>query len=329
MELLTVRQVSQSYGVSARMLRYYEQMGILESRRKDGYAYRVYDRENVQRLQQIILLRKLQIPIKQIKKILINQDAVETLEIFKQNLSELDENITALSVIKSILARFVEDLQEKADIQLKLGIFGNTTLLSIANTLPFSENKIKEKITIDDLDKAEETLSKTNKPKIFTFKARRDAFLFLGFEQVVTRTTNFGTVWDNYFKAAEKAGIEHYEQIIWYCKNGEQVYSVGKIVESTDEIPDGFSLAKFPACEYMVVTHEWLTDVHDGIPLTQNYIGIGQTHDYKENIPMFDGYVRYDDSHSPITQIEIENNVSKDKARFERWMPIKKNEAIV
>ena len=68
MELYTVRQVSQNHGVSARMLRYYEQMGLLESNRKDGYAYRVYDVENITRLQQIILLRKLQIPVKHIKK---------------------------------------------------------------------------------------------------------------------------------------------------------------------------------------------------------------------------------------------------------------------
>ena len=182
---------------------------------------------------------------------------------------------------------------------------------------------------MEELNKASEILNKTKKPKVFTFKAQRDEFLFLGFEQVVTSTSDFVIVWDKYFKAAEKAGIEHYEQIIWHYKNGEQIYSVGKIVESTDEVPDGFSLMKFPACEYMVVTHEWLTDFHDGIPLTQNYIGIGQAHDYKENIPMFDGYVRYDGPNSPITQIEIENYTAENKARFERWMPIKKNEANV
>ena len=120
MELQTVREVSQNYGISARMLRYYEQMGLLESNRKENYAYRVYDGENIKRLQQIIILRKLQIPMKQIKDILRNQSAVTAIEVFKQNISELDENITALSVIKSILTRFVEELQEKADVQLRL-----------------------------------------------------------------------------------------------------------------------------------------------------------------------------------------------------------------
>ena len=179
---------------------------------------------------------------------------------------------------------------------------------------------------MDDLNKAEEALNKTNKPKIFTFKAQRDVFLFLGFEQEVTNTSNFGTVWDNFFKAAEKAGFGNYEQIIWYYKNGEQIYFVGKIVESAEEVPEGFSLVKFPACEYMVVTHEWTANLHDGIGLTQEYIGIGQTHSYKENIPMLDGYIRFDGPDSPITQIEIENSNTADSGRFERWVPIKKVE---
>ena len=104
MDLLTATHVSQCYGVSTRMLRYYEQIGLLKSSRMDDYAYRVYDEAAIRRLQQIIILRKLQIPVKQIRDILNNQDAVAAIEIFKQNISELDEEITALSVVRSILA---------------------------------------------------------------------------------------------------------------------------------------------------------------------------------------------------------------------------------
>ena len=326
MELQTIRQVSLDYGVSARMLRYYEQIGLLESRRVDDYAYRVYDENAVKKLQQIIILRKLQIPMKQIKDILNNQNAVEVIEIFKQSINELDEQITALSTVKSILAHFITELQEKADVNLKLDLLNDKTMLAAVNALSFSENKIKEKISIEELNKASETLSKKNQLKIFTFKTQLDEFLFLGFEQVVTSNSDFGIVWDNFFKMSEKVNFGNYEQIIWYYKNNEQIYFVGKIVENTDVVPEGFSLVKFPACEYMVVTHEWTINLLDGIGITQNYIGIGQTHSYKENIPMFDGYVRYDYPDSPITQIEIENANGNENGRFERWMPIKKIE---
>lgn len=160
MELKTIRQISLDYGVSRRMLCYYEEIGLIKSSRKDDYAYRVYDENAIQRLQQIIILRKLQIPVKQIKDILNNQNAVKVIEIFKQNISQLDEEITALSTLKSILMRFVDELQEKADVYLKLELLNDKTMLAIASTLSFSENKIKEKVSMEELNKANENLNK-------------------------------------------------------------------------------------------------------------------------------------------------------------------------
>lgn len=171
-------------------------------------------------------------------------------------------------------------------------------------------------------------MSETNKPKIVTFQMQHDEFLFLGVEQAVTNSTDFGAVWDNYFKTVEGSGFGEYEYVIWYYKNNAQIYFVGKMVNGADKVPEGFSLAKFPACEYLVVTHEWLPVSENlyvnGILLTQNYIGIGQTQDYRENVLIPDGYVRYDDPNSPMTQIEKENSNTKDGKRFERWVPIKK-----
>ena len=160
MELQTVRQVSQNYGISRHLLSYYEEIGLIKSNRKEDYAYRVYDGDAIKRLQQIIILRKLQIPMKQIKEILNNQNAVTVIEIFKQNISELDEEITALSTVKSILTRFVHELQERADVQLKLDLLNDKTMINLVDSLSFAKHKIKEKISMEELNKASETLSK-------------------------------------------------------------------------------------------------------------------------------------------------------------------------
>ena len=61
MEPMTISQVSKILGISTRMLRYYEKAGLIESRRKEGYAYRIYDENTVCRLRRILLLRKLRI----------------------------------------------------------------------------------------------------------------------------------------------------------------------------------------------------------------------------------------------------------------------------
>jgi len=163
MELQTVSQVSRNYGISTRMLSYYEQIGLLQSQRIDDYAYRVYDENAVRRLRQIIILRKLRVPVAQIVSILNNSDAVETMEIFRNNINRLDEEITALSTVKSILTNFVDDLKTKANVNLKLDLLDDETMFSAISSLSFSDNQIKkhkEKASMENLNKANEDLKK-------------------------------------------------------------------------------------------------------------------------------------------------------------------------
>ena len=65
--LIKIRDVSNKYDISARTLRYYEQIGLITSHRSDDYAYRLYDEHTLQRLEQILILRKLNISIKDIQ----------------------------------------------------------------------------------------------------------------------------------------------------------------------------------------------------------------------------------------------------------------------
>lgn len=104
------------------MLRYYEQVGLVTSIRKEDYAYRVYDEEAVKRLQQIILLRKLQIPIKQIAIILENPDAATAIKIFKSNIAEIQTEMDALTTIKSALEILVAKIEELAAVRVNLNL---------------------------------------------------------------------------------------------------------------------------------------------------------------------------------------------------------------
>ena len=87
MELQTISQVSKVFNLSTRALRYYEQIGLISSEKKEGYAYRVYSEDMVKRLGQIVILRKLRIPLKQISEILKSKSSSEIIETFRQNLS--------------------------------------------------------------------------------------------------------------------------------------------------------------------------------------------------------------------------------------------------
>jgi len=156
----TVSTVSKNLSISSRMLRYYEQVGLIESQRMEDYAYRVYDEAAIRRLRQIIILRKLRVPVKQIREIFGNSDAVNVIEIFERNISELDEQITALSTVKSILSRFVQELHEKANMRLQLDYLGDNSVFAVVESMSFPKNTVNEEKSMRDLNKANETLSK-------------------------------------------------------------------------------------------------------------------------------------------------------------------------
>ncbi|MCL2774632.1 MAG: MerR family transcriptional regulator [Oscillospiraceae bacterium] len=165
MELQTISQVSKEYGVSVRMLRYYEEEKLIESKRKADYAYRVYDETAIKRLQQIIILRKLQIPVKQIKNILNNPDISSTIDIFRQSINELNEEITALSTIKSILNVLVDIIQDKIGITPQVDLIADTSILPLVESLSFNKYIIKENLSMEELNKANETLNKLTDKK--------------------------------------------------------------------------------------------------------------------------------------------------------------------
>ena len=145
------------------MLRYYEQNGLISSRRMEGYSYRVYGESAVKRLQQVIILRKLQIPVKQIRTIVNNPDTETVIEIFKKNIQELDSEATALSTIRRILDSFVNELESVANVNLNLNFLNGNSVLEMASSLPLIQKNIKERTTMSELNQAAEIL---NKPKV-------------------------------------------------------------------------------------------------------------------------------------------------------------------
>lgn len=159
--LTPVTQITKTYNVSTRMLRYYEQVGLLKSFRTEGYSYRVYDDEACMRLKHIIILRKLRIPLKQIKTLFNDSDTLKAIEMFRQNISEIDTQINSLYTIRKILKRFVDDLSSKTGVSLRLDLLNDDNFLSglISSS---SQKDEKEKDIMDELQNADKHLKKLN-----------------------------------------------------------------------------------------------------------------------------------------------------------------------
>lgn len=156
--LMTVTEVSREYDVSPRMLRHYETLGLISSARKDGYAYRVYTEQDIARLRQILVLRKLRVSLKDIKLILEDASAVSAIAVFERNLAQLNEETRALSSVRDILEQFLGLLRQRVLIPAGKTLLSDEKLLDLANSLASSATQIspeRRSTMQEDLNRAE------------------------------------------------------------------------------------------------------------------------------------------------------------------------------
>ena len=91
----TVKEVSLLTGVSVRALHHYDAIGLLKPAKVTEAGYRLYDTASLERLQQILLFRELEFPLKEIKAILESPD-------FDRN-KALEQQISLLELKKEHL----------------------------------------------------------------------------------------------------------------------------------------------------------------------------------------------------------------------------------
>ncbi len=122
-ELIKIRDISIKYDISSRTLRYYEDMGLIASTRSDDYAYRLYDDAAVGRLEQILILRKLNISIKDIQRIFATSGSEVVLEVLGKKVDAIDEEVSLLHELKEIVLTFIRqieqaDFSKESDVKL-------------------------------------------------------------------------------------------------------------------------------------------------------------------------------------------------------------------
>ena len=110
--MMTVNEVCKLTGVSIRTLQYYDKIGLLHPAKYTEAGYRLYDDAALETLQQILLFRELEFPLKDIKEIIGSPDfdrskaleqQIELLTLKKEhieNLIDLAKGIKLLGVRK-------------------------------------------------------------------------------------------------------------------------------------------------------------------------------------------------------------------------------------
>ncbi len=146
LELIRINEVVDNFGISSRTLRYYEEIGLLWSNHPDNKSQRYYDTQALERLKQIIILRKLQIPVKDLVVIFKSENTAALIQAFVDKLESLDTEISALSELRHLVDDFLHKM-------LMSGIkkISGITLLYEETEKRLSTVKKKETITFEKL----------------------------------------------------------------------------------------------------------------------------------------------------------------------------------
>lgn len=164
MEEMTISEVSRRYQISARMLRHYEKLGLIKSRRRQDYAYRIYDGEAVRRVGQIIILRKLQIPLKKIRQML-DGDRQEAIQILEEQIREVSESAASVQRTGDALEKLLALLQREIFVENYLDTLSEEELLKMTELLPLEKHHLKEERAMEqkkETDRMQEMIKKAD-----------------------------------------------------------------------------------------------------------------------------------------------------------------------
>ena len=221
----TVNEVSKLTGVSIRTLQYYDKIGLLKPAEYTESGYRLYDDAVLERLQQILLFRELEFPLKDIKDIITGSgfdkrkaldQQIELLELKKEHIENL------ISMCRGLKLRGVRHLDFTAFDSSKLDEYAKRAKEQWGNTPEYKEFEEKN----EKRSKSEEESMMADFMKIFEeFGAMKEqAPASLEVQDQVRKLQSFIT--DNFYK----------------CTN-EILYGLGKMYAGGGEFTENIDAA--------------------------------------------------------------------------------------
>ncbi len=112
-DVLNIGQAAEASGISAKMIRHYEEVGLVPPASRTFSGYRTYDHRDVHMLRFIRHSRDLGFSIKQIGDLLSlwrdqNRPSIKVKSMATEHIEMLDRKIKGLSAMKSELTRLVK-----------------------------------------------------------------------------------------------------------------------------------------------------------------------------------------------------------------------------
>ena len=122
-KLMSVHEVAALTGITARTLHYYDEIGLLKPAKVTEAGYRMYDDAALGRLQNILLFRELEFPLKEIKAILDSPD-FDPSEAIAQQIRLLELQYKHLGE----LIAFTREIQKKGAAAMNFDVFDKSEI---------------------------------------------------------------------------------------------------------------------------------------------------------------------------------------------------------
>lgn len=135
--MLKIGEVAANYDISNRTLRYWEEVGILKSCRRDN-GYRYYDEDNIKRIKQIIMLRMLDLPIRDIQSIFLTGKLTVAIDALTRHLEETNhrtDELKALGIVLEQLIMIIKSHQSLDNAFKYLDVPNNSAILKLKEAL--------------------------------------------------------------------------------------------------------------------------------------------------------------------------------------------------
>lgn len=115
-----IGDVAARYKVSSRTLRYYEEIGLLWAERREFSPVRYYDGAAIRRLEQILMLRRLDLPITDICAIFASRGMAVAVDALARKVSALDIEIRRMTELRGLIESSLTRLRERGDLETGL-----------------------------------------------------------------------------------------------------------------------------------------------------------------------------------------------------------------
>lgn len=129
--IMPIGEVTAKYGLSHRTLRFWEESGLIASQRTEA-GYRLYDEDNLRRIRQAIILRKLEVPLADIEQIFRSGSLQVAVRAVRRQLARTKARGQELAATERMLGYLLGLLEAKGSLETMFDAFDTSDSRSLA-----------------------------------------------------------------------------------------------------------------------------------------------------------------------------------------------------